>query len=174
MNTVADAQIQGNTTVIDGRTTKVSWNKYSLHYKMDPGGYNTSGINYRVMRYSEVLLMMAECENEAGNSAAAITLLNQVRARPSVAMPPYPTSRFRVSNKDEIFAAIVHEKRVELNGEEVRSRDLVRWRRQNKLAGALAPRFQYPFEARHALLPIPQNEIDNNPKIGQANQNTGY
>ena len=173
-NTLTDALVQGNTQTLEGKTTKVSWLKYSLHYKTDPGGFGTSGINYRLIRYPEVLLALAECENELGNSAAAVTLLNQVRGRASVAMPPYPTARFKVSNKDEVFAAIVHEKRVELNGEEVRNRDLVRWRRQNKLTGALAPKFQYQFESRLALLPIPQSEIDNNTKIGQAGQNPGY
>ena len=171
---LADNQVQGNTTTIDGKVTKVSWGKYGVQYKSDPGGYNTSGINYRVMRYAEVLLSLAEAENELGNSAAAIALLNQVRARKSVAMPAYPTSRFKVSNKDEIFAAVVHERRVELNGEEVRNRDLLRWRKAGKLTGALAPKYQYQYEAKFALLPIPQAEIDNNDKIDQKDQNPGY
>ncbi len=171
---LTDGLVQGNTTVIDGKTTKVSWAKYSAHYKMDPGGYNNLGINYRIMRYAEALLSLAECENETGNTAEAIRLMNQVRARPGVEMPAYPTTRFPCRNKDEVFIALVHEKRVELNGEEVRNRDLLRWRRQNKLAAAIQPKFSYTFENRHLLLPIPQSEIDNNDKMDQSNQNPGY
>jgi starch-binding outer membrane protein, SusD/RagB family len=171
---LTDGLVQGNTSTFDGKTTKVSWAKYSAHYKMDPGGYNNLGINYRIMRLSEALLSLAECEIELGNNAEAIRLMNLVRARPSVAMPPYPTTRFPCSNKAQTFEALVHEKRVELNGEEVRNRDLLRWRRQGKLTPAITPKFLYSFETRHLLLPIPQAEVDNNAAIEQKDQNPGY
>jgi hypothetical protein len=119
------------------------------------------------MRYADALLLMAECENETNNPAAAIALLNQVRARPDVAMPPYPTANYPVGNKAQIFAAIVHERRVELNGEQVRNRDILRWARNNQVTIQPVPSFR-------ALLPLPQAEIDNNNKIGQAGQNPGY
>jgi starch-binding outer membrane protein, SusD/RagB family len=173
-NTLADGQVQGNTSTFEGKTTKVSWRKYSAHYKTDPGGYNNLGINYRIMRYAEALLSLAECELEANNNAEAIRLMNLVRARPSVKMPAYPTKRFPCSNKAEIFEALVHEKRVELNGEEVRNRDILRWRRQNKLTAAISPKFNYAFETKHLLLPIPLSEIDNNDKVNQNDQNPGY
>jgi starch-binding outer membrane protein, SusD/RagB family len=171
---LTDGMVQGNTTTLDGRTTKVSWRKYSAHYKMDPGGYNNLGINYRVMRYAEAVLSLAECEIEANNNAEAIRLMNLVRSRPSVRMPPYPTARFPCNDKAETFRALVHEKRVEHNGEEVRNRDLLRWRRQNKLTPAIAPTFVYAFENKHLLLPIPLSELDANDKIDQSNQNPGY
>lgn len=165
--TLKDAQVQGNTSVIDGVTTKVSWLKYTLLYKEDPGGYKTSGINQRIMRYADALLMMAECENEVGTPVAAISYLNQVRTRPSVAMPPYPTSQYLVANKPQIFEAIVHERRVELGGEQVRNRDILRWRKNNKITID-------PISGFKPLLPIPQDEIDNNDKIEQKDQNPGY
>jgi starch-binding outer membrane protein, SusD/RagB family len=66
---------------------------------------------------------------------------------------------------------LVHEKRVELNGEEVRNRDILRWRRLNKLTSEPISYFQ---KNKHELLPIPQAEIDNNDKIEQKDQNPGY
>jgi starch-binding outer membrane protein, SusD/RagB family len=40
-----------------------------------------SAMNYNMIRYSDVLLMAAECEVEVGSQAAAEVLVNQVRAR---------------------------------------------------------------------------------------------
>jgi hypothetical protein len=165
--TLTDGMVQGNTSLYEGATTKVSWAKYSLLYKENPGGYKPSGINHRVMRYADALLMMAECENELGNQAEAVKYLNMVRDRKDVMMPHYPTANFPVSTKEQVFAAIVHERRVELSGEQVRNRDILRWRKNGKIEITPVAGFK-PF------LPIPQAEIDNNDKIGQSDQNPGY
>lgn len=162
--------VQGNSSVVDGVTQKVSWRKYSVLYKSDQG-YAQSGINMRIMRYADVLLMLAECENEAGNQAAAIALMNQVRARKSVAMPPYPTKNYPCSNKAEVLAAIQHERYVELAAEQVRNFDILRWRKNGKFTTDPLTYFQ---KGKHELLPIPQTEIDNNPKLDQKDQNPGY
>ncbi len=45
------------------------------------GWGNLSANNYRIMRYSMVLLWLAECEVELGNLDKARTLINQVRTR---------------------------------------------------------------------------------------------
>jgi hypothetical protein len=167
---LTDVQQNGNTSVLDGQNLKISWRKYSMMYKMDLGFF-TSGNNTRVMRYADALLLLAECENEVGTGAEAIRLMNQVRARPSVAMPPYPTAKYPCANKDQIFDAIVHERRVELSGEEIRNLDIVRWRKNGKLRTEPLTYFQ---RNRHELLPIPLQEIDNNPNINQTDQNPGY
>ncbi|WP_420148028.1 RagB/SusD family nutrient uptake outer membrane protein [Spirosoma sp.] len=168
-NTLTDAQQNGFSSTVDGVTQKVSWRKFTLMYKA--GVSTTGGINQRIMRYAETLLSMAECENELGNLASAITYLNMTRQRPSVAMPVYPTAKYPVSNKEQVFAAIVHERRVELSGEQIRNRDILRWRKQGKLTTEPLSYFQ---KGKHELLPIPQQEIDNNPKIGTSSQNPGY
>ncbi|GAB3890689.1 RagB/SusD family nutrient uptake outer membrane protein [Larkinella knui] len=167
---LTDAAQNGNSSVVDGKTMKVSWRKFSLMYKTDQS-FLTGGINQRIMRYAETLLAMAEVENEIGSPAEAVKYLNMVRARKSVAMPAYPTAAFPVSTKDQVFTAIVHERRVELSGEQVRFRDILRWRKANKLK---AEPFSYFQKNKHELLPIPQQEVDNNPKIEPTNQNPGY
>jgi hypothetical protein len=139
-------------------------------YKTGPEGFLTGGINMRVIRYAEVLLNLAECELETGNPSGAIALLNQVRRRPSVDMPPYPTANFPVSNDTEIMAAIMHEKRVELSSEQIRNRDILRWRKEGKLPTEPIAHFVPRLE----LLPIPQNEIDNNANLSESDQNPGY
>ncbi|CAG5072611.1 SusD-like protein P25 [Dyadobacter sp. CECT 9623] len=169
-NTLTDGQQNGNASVVDGVTQKVSWQKYSLMYKMNES-FLTGGINQRIMRFAETILALAEVENELGNTAEAVKYLNMTRARKSVSMPPYPTAKFPVSNKDQVFAAIVHEKRVEHSGEQIRNRDIVRWR---KLAKQKAEPLAYFQANKHELLPIPQQEVDNNAKIEPGDQNPGY
>ncbi|MBC3788469.1 RagB/SusD family nutrient uptake outer membrane protein [Spirosoma utsteinense] len=169
---VGDVFNNGRDTLKDvqGANPKISWKKYQKIYKATSEN-SQSGINFRVIRYAEVLLMMAECENEVGSPATAVSYINQVRDRKSVALPHYPTAKFPASTKAQVFDAIVHEKRVELGGEQIRNLDILRWRKQNKLAKEPITYFQ---KGKHELLPIPQNEINNNSKIDQKDQNPGY
>lgn len=163
-------RVQGNSSIVEGKEQKVSWRKYSVLYKVD-NGFFTSGINMRIMRYADVLLLLAECENELGNQANAITLMNQVRARKSVGMPPFPTKNYPCKNQSEVFDAIVHERFVELSAEQIRNFDIIRWRKNKKQK---SEPLSYFISGKHELLPIPQSEIDNNPKIDQKDQNPGY
>jgi hypothetical protein len=80
-----------NATTFEGNQVKIRWKKYSIMYKTDPGGFKVNvGINYRLWRYADVLLLLAECENEVGSPANAIDYLNEVRDR--VGMPNYGTA----------------------------------------------------------------------------------
>ncbi len=167
---MTDDIVQGNFSTVGGVKQKISWRKYSVLYKTD-AGYAQSGINMRIMRYADVLLMLAECENELGNSAKAVSLINQVRARKSVAMPPLPTTSFPAGNKQQVFDAIMHERFVELAAEQVRDFDIIRWRKNGKLTTEPLAGFQ---KGKSEFLPIPQTEIDNNPKLEQKDQNPGY
>lgn len=77
-----------------------------------------------LMRFSDVLLMYAEAENELnGPTSAATTALMEVRRRgyAPAAAPAAPTS------KSAFFDAIVQERLVEFGGEGVRKYDLIRW-----------------------------------------------
>lgn len=154
---------------VQGDVNVPSWRKYQMIYKR-PQEETQSGINFRVIRYADVLLMMAEVENELSGPAAALPYINQIRTRADVAMPPYPTAQFPVSTQQQMFEAIMHERRVELAGEQIRNRDIRRWRRAGKLA--TEPILNY--NSRHDLLPIPQQEIDNNTALTTADQNPGY
>lgn len=175
-DTLTAANQNGNTSIVNGVTQKVSWRKFMLLYKMDHGTaqFHPGGNNQRIIRYAEVLLMLAECENELNNTAAAIGYLNDVRNRPGVAMPNYPTTQYLVNSKAEIQRAIMHEKTVELGGEEVRNRDILRWRKKGYFTTEPLSYFQ---AGKDELLPIPQQEIDNNPLLGEGGieaQNSGY
>ncbi|SFM72475.1 Starch-binding associating with outer membrane [Chitinophaga sp. YR627] len=176
VDVLTDAMQNGNASVVNGVTKKVSWRKFMLIYKqsLSTASYHPGGNNQRIIRYAEVLLMLAECENELGNTGAAVGYLNQIRDRVSVAMPHYPTAQFPVSNKDQVTKALMHEKVVEMGGEEIRNRDILRWRKKGYFT---TDPLSYFRANRDELLPIPQQEIDNNPQLGAggvAKQNPGY
>jgi tetratricopeptide (TPR) repeat protein len=173
---LTDDMQNGNSSVVNGVTKKISWRKFMLIYKqsLSNASYHPGGNNQRMIRYAEVLLMLAECENELGNTGDAVGYLNQVRDRVSVAMPHYPTAQFPVGTKADVTKAIMHEKTVELGDEEVRNRDILRWRKMGYFA---TEPLSYFRPGRDEVLPIPQSEIDNNPALGDGGipkQNPGY
>jgi len=119
--------------------------------------------NMKNIRYAEVLLGYAEAAFRIGNKAEAVAKINMVRARArGVAKNILPD----VKTSDDIFAAIVHERRVELALEGKRYFDLVRWKLAEQKLGPLG--YQ---SARKGLYPIPQAEMDVNPNL---DQNQGY
>lgn len=157
--TLTDGMQNGFTSNFHGTTIKASWKKYSPMYKTDPGGYYISDINYRNMRYAEVLLKLAECENEAGTQAKAIEYLNEIRARASVAMPPYPTAAYPVNSKEEVMKAIMHESMVEFANEKLRILDISRWKKNGQFSAIS------PDPVNYSTLPYPSEETDRNPNI---------
>jgi tetratricopeptide (TPR) repeat protein len=161
--TLVDADQNGNSSTVHGVKIKTGWRKFQLIYKEDrpTASFHPGSNNQRIIRYAEVLLMLAECENELGNVGPAVAYLNQLRARPSVAMPLYPTAQYPVTSKADVVKAIMHEKTVEMTDEEVRNVDIIRWRRKGYFA--TEPLSYYSPDKE--LLPIPQAEIDNNPKL---------
>jgi hypothetical protein len=108
------------------------------------------------MRYAEVLLMLAECEAEVGTPAAAAGYINEVRARKSVNMTPVAPA-----NHDDAIKAVMHEKAVEMAGEEVNNIDMLRWRKKGYYP-SLRPD---PKPGQVAAFPIPAGETSANPLI---------
>ena len=83
------------------------------------------GINLRMMRYSDVLLRAAECENEvSGPTQQAIDWINQVRRRAQLA----DLSLSDFNTKDKLFEQIANvERPKEFGCEWGRGFDLIRW-----------------------------------------------
>lgn len=94
-----------------------------------------TGINWPILRFSDVLLMFAETDNEINNgpTAAAKSAYEEVRKRAfkgnesAIGVTP--------STKDDFFKAIVNERYWEFGGEGIRKYDLIRW---NLLASTIA------------------------------------
>ncbi|MDR0332985.1 MAG: RagB/SusD family nutrient uptake outer membrane protein [Dysgonamonadaceae bacterium] len=120
--------------------------------------FNREGfwMNIRMIRFSDVVLMAAESANELGNTTVARDLLEQVRARArgtNTAVLPFRDTTDQAALRDFIR----HERRIELAMEWDRFYDLVRWGTARQVLHAVG---KTGFQDRHALLPLPQAEID--------------
>jgi hypothetical protein len=97
-------------------------------------------LKWQLIRYSDVLLMFAEAENEinGGPTTAAYNTLNMVRRRGYGKPINTPDATVDIAaglSKSDFFKAVVRERALELGGEGVRKYDLIRW---NLLGTALA------------------------------------
>ena len=183
--------------------TALSWRKY-----LDPisqyGDIWDTNCSPIVLRYADVLLTWAECENELnGPSAEVYNKINQVRNR--VGMPNVDQAKY--NTKEKLRELIRRERGSEFAGEGQRRWDILRWTTSDgkmvaekvlngtlsRITGTLVnsstkdssdptmratitPGATEVIETRtfkdyNKLFPIPQSNIDNNPKL---EQNPGY
>ncbi len=108
-----------------------SWyfGKYRFDWAKNPASNADDGVKPVVMRYSDILLMAAEIENELnGPTSDAKSWFLQVRSRAFGgdvdAAEAYVNG---LSGKDAFFNAIVDERAFEFCGEMLRKADLIRW-----------------------------------------------
>lgn len=119
-------------------------------------GWAAAGFNQRAIRYADVLLMLAECEAEVGTPAQAAAYINEVRDRPDVMMP-----HVTLGSKNEALRAVMHERAVELAGEEIANIDILRWRKKGYFPSIMTD----PKPGQVEFLPIPLAETSTNPEI---------
>ncbi len=125
-------------------------------------------MNHRIIRYADILLMVAEAANELGQTQVALDHLEMVRARArgsNTGILPEVTT----TNQVELRNAIRHERMVELGMEEQRFWDIVRWGIDVAVMNAAG---KSGYQTKHRLLPLPQAEIDKSG--GTLEQNDDY
>lgn len=120
------------------------------------------------LRYSDVILCLAEALIETGKSNEALPLINRVRERANATVYS--------SMPADITAVLRLERRLELTGEFTTVYDIRRWgtlkdeiasMTEDQFADKIIPTYSDKLE----LYPIPQNQIDANPNLVQ---NPGY
>ncbi len=141
----------------------VFWNKL-----WDPDVLSTPGqsaANVHIIRYSDVLLIHAEAENELnGPTAKAYKSLNIVRKR--AGLPDLEPGL----SKDEFREAVYLDRRLELCFEYSRWFDLIRQKDASGkgiLVRNLHEAGKTNTTEKNYLYPIPQSELDNNPLLTQ-------
>ena len=176
----AAGDLRKSVTVLEIETYKSSNPTFNITYQVAPykntGLYNqkylprkgqTSGQvelnylnNFRIIRFSEVLLMAAEAFNRSGtpNDGKAAGYLNRVRQR------AFGDLLHNISaTGTTLRQAIWDERRMELAMEGDRFFDLVR-------TGQAVTKITGFVVGKHEVFPIPQQEIE----VSGLNQNTGY
>ncbi|MEN0047577.1 MAG: RagB/SusD family nutrient uptake outer membrane protein [Bacteroidota bacterium] len=138
------------------------WRKYQTYEFEAQHELPQSHINSQVIRFADVLLMLAEAQVEQGKTDAALEHINRVRSRAGAF--EYST----LGDQGRARELVRRERQLELAGEQVRWFDLNRWgiaketlnaEKQNQIGSQ-------PFQDKHVLLPIPQVERDANPNVG--------
>jgi len=130
-------------------------------------------INYIVLRYTDVLMMKAECilQGASGSQGDVNTIVNDVRDR--AGLGPLPG--------DVTFDDLMEERRREFLGEGLRWHDLVRSGKVLDIMNAWIPvedagrntlTPNYPIQAYNIIYPLPQTQID--VKQGLYAQNPSY
>lgn len=198
MRTYEQIQAEGvsliNGGMLPGHESYFMWKNRSLKEDVtidNPGFQIGQFIDFRVMRYAEVLLMAAEAHVQGNvDQSKALDYINEVRQRAQLA----PLARVTLED-------IQKEKRLELCLECTRYQDLVRWGLAETVLGQQGkeiPAFssvvketdaegnpifyevvltwpyynnEYGFKARNKYLPIPLKELEVNPNM---NQNEGW
>jgi hypothetical protein len=127
-----------------------------------------SGINERLMRYADILLMYAECQNELNNVAECAKYVQMVRDRVGL---PDRKAEFSAYTQAQMRDQLGHERLLEFCLEGHRFDDIHRWgwlQDATKLAWLKQrdPEFN-SYQPGRELYPIPQTEIDNNPGFKQ-------
>lgn len=120
-----------------------------------------SGKNFPILRYADVLLMLAEA---IGESDEAYGLINQIRARAQLG-PIDATTPGTFEEK------LLHERRVELAFENHRWHDLLRFGMAIEVMNAHLAPMGIVISENDLLMPIPQTAMVTNPRL---EQNPGY
>ncbi len=139
------------------------------------------GNDWILIRYADVILMLAEVNMYLGDEAAAIGLLNQVRERAK--MPLYEASRLNTAYSSKfptLKLAILHERRIELAFENHRWFDLLRFFTPTELVTYMSTKLQADYGAakvsnfglKDYYYPIPFDEYKLDPQ--KMYQNEGY
>jgi hypothetical protein len=146
-----------------------SWSGY--HYKKFCAWKPSGGLDYSLktplMRSADIYLLVAEAKIRSKGAGAGDAEINAVRRRASATLAPVANAGMK---------ELMHERRVELCGENERHQDLIRWDKAKlvdiasiysmpKLAydgsviarGGTGRKFNRP---KHYYFPMPQQEID--------------
>lgn len=150
------------------------WRKWIPTGNLDGywGEYNRTPYEFPLIRLGDVILMLAEAYNEAGETDKAVIELNKIRARAGMPELNSGASWLAVSGKEEMAERIRRERAFELAGEGQRYWDLRRWglleasvKNATDIFGDLM--YTRSYQPRHEMWPIPLVEMERNTNLKQ-------
>lgn len=150
---------------IDGKEGRFLLKKYSAWWSKSGcsfyGGettWSSRKMNYRVMRFAEVLLMYAEACAQTNDIAGANAALKRVRDRAGLAEKTF-------GSQADLIKEIQHQNMLELVEESTRWYYLKHWFNNDELKAFLVDQKTQggaSFTARYRWLPVPFQEMNNN------------
>lgn len=170
-------------------TVTTGTNSFAFIRKWFDASYtgSTTNRNHIILRYADLLLMLAEIENELHGPDNAYQYVNQVllRARNSVAPAAVQPADWSGMDQMTFRSRIMRERQYELLAEgqdwfDTRRRgyqfllDDVLNKHNNHIPFATGFDFVYPIGSKNMLLPIPSDELNANHALSVNDQNPGY
>lgn len=150
------------------------WRKWIPTGNLDGywGEYNRTPYEFPLIRLGDVILMLAEAYNEAGETDKAVIELNKIRARAGMPELNSGAAWLAVTGKEEMAERIRRERAFELAGEGQRYWDLRRWglleasvKNATDIFGDLM--YTRSYQPRHEMWPIPLVEMERNTNLKQ-------
>lgn len=150
------------------------WRKWIPTGNLDGywGEYNRTPYEFPLIRLGDVILMLAEAYNEAGETDKAVIELNKIRARAGMPELNSGAAWLAVTGKEEMAERIRRERAFELAGEGQRYWDLRRWglleasvKNAIDIFGDLM--YTRSYQPRHEMWPIPLVEMERNTNLKQ-------
>ena len=175
--TIASYEPGDNSTMAYGRawfnpTDRIYPRKYTYDGIGTTESFEGAGINYRVLRYSDIYLMYAEALNELGRTAEAYPFIQAVRSRaklPDLAVAKPNMTQIQMRDQ------IAHERALEFAIEGQRINDIIRWGwlyNPAKLAELKAHDSDFnSWTPGNEYLPIPQAELNVNKALNPNSAN---
>ena len=168
------AQAGNNMYITSGNSTSTGYFLRKWYDPTAPLSNIASGLNLILMRYADVLLMYAEAKNELGEMSEDVwdLTIRPIRERAGF----YDAYALDYNGLSDMRQVIRRERRCELALEGTRIQDLRRWKTAETVLNAVprgaswhtitldARRFN---RDRDYLWPVPQEEKDINPNLGQ-------
>ena len=117
-----------NFALSNKNTVGIGMNKYDLNRQINPDARQLySGINYVYMRQADMILMLAEAYAVNGDTGKATTELRKIhdRAFPAAVRDAKFAELMKSVNND-VFEAVIEERKLEFVGETLRRFDLIR------------------------------------------------
>lgn len=140
----------------------ITFRKYQNYERIAAEGGPRGSNNINIIRYADVLLMHAEALIMNNNVSAGMNLINDVRARVGA------FAWTGITDQTSAMKKLKHERVLELTGEQVRFKDLIRWGEAKQVLNVELAAQYGPgtyFQDKHVLLPIPIEEINTNKAV---------
>ena len=142
--------------------------KYQNSKSQESEGDAKSAINERIMRYANVLLLLAECELNLQNLDGAIGYLDQIRKRANL-------NKYEVAHaktQEAIMQDIINQRAIEFFRDGERFDDLRRWGLIKEALEAGKNNEYHTqqyinYTDKYQYFPIPAKEIQTNPLCEQ-------
>ena len=162
------------TFTADLSATGFAFKKYAVFNTVAAGGGVDHTFAVPLMRSADIYLLVAEALIRTQGAGAGDAIINQIRRRASTALPPVVGAGMK---------ELIHERRVELAGEDQRHQDLMRWDKAQivdiaaiyNLSVSKAPIDQNKtitfVRPKNYYFPIPQVEIDKSKGVLVQNPN---